>query len=127
MGIGDPGGEELIGGKQRFGAGALEDSRDRSEGIQGLGSGQKSSLSRGAVHGDLGNDNYLYRVLKGLGLIGALLMPPPLPRQQVRFAHKLPHRTPGHGATVGYRDAGRHRVTVSGRCPTASAPARPCR
>ena len=30
MGIGDPGGEELIGGKQRFGAGTLEDSRDRS-------------------------------------------------------------------------------------------------
>ena len=30
VGIGDPGGEKLIGGKQRIGAGALEHGRDRS-------------------------------------------------------------------------------------------------
>ena len=60
VGIGDPGGEELIGGKQGLGAGALEDSRDRSGLDRGLGSGQKGSLGRGTVHGDLGNDNYLY-------------------------------------------------------------------
>ena len=40
MGIGDAGGEELIGGKQGIGAGALKDSRDRSVRIEGLGSGQ---------------------------------------------------------------------------------------
>ena len=59
--IGDPGGEELIGGEQGIGAGTLEDSRNRSVRIQGLGGGQQGSLGRGAVHGDLGNDNYLYR------------------------------------------------------------------
>ena len=61
MGIGDPGGEELIGGKQRLGAGALEHDRDRSGGTRGLGSGQQGSLGRGTVHGDLGNDKNLYR------------------------------------------------------------------
>ncbi len=61
MGIGDPGGEELIGGKQRLGAGALEYDRDRSGGTRGLGSGQQGSLGRGTVHGDLGNDKNLYR------------------------------------------------------------------
>ena len=60
VGIGDPGGEELIGGKQGIGADALEDSRDRSVWTGGLGSGQQGSLSRGTVYGDLGNDNYLY-------------------------------------------------------------------
>ena len=55
MGIGDPCSEELIGGKEGIGPGALEDYRDRSGRIQGLGSGQKGGLSRGAVHGDLGN------------------------------------------------------------------------
>ena len=64
--IGDPGSEEFIGGKEGIGAGALEDSRDRSGGTRGLGSGQKSGLGRGWVHGDLGNDNYLYRVYKTL-------------------------------------------------------------
>ena len=49
VGIGDAGGEELIGGKQGSGASALEDGRDRSVRIQGLGSGQKSGLGRGAV------------------------------------------------------------------------------
>ena len=34
--------------------------RTTLQGGQGLGSGQKSSLGRGAVHGGLGNDNYLY-------------------------------------------------------------------
>ena len=63
MGIGDPGGEELIGGKQRLGAGALEHDRDRSGGTRGLGSGQQGSLGRGTVHGDLGNDKTLYREL----------------------------------------------------------------
>ena len=58
MGIGDPGGEELIRGKQRLGAGALEHDWDRSGGTRGLGSGQQGSLDRGTVHGDLGNDNY---------------------------------------------------------------------
>ena len=69
MGIGDPGGEELIGGKQRLGAGALEHDRDRSGGTRGLGSGQQGSLGRGPVHGDLGNDKNLYRELSA---------PPPL-------------------------------------------------
>ena len=64
MGIGDAGGEELIGGKEGIGAGALQDGRDRSGRIEGLGGGQKGGLGRGAVHGGLGNDNYLYRVLK---------------------------------------------------------------
>ena len=59
MGIGDPGGEELIGGKQRLGAGALEHDRDRSGGTRGLGSGQQGSLGRGTVHGDLGPDKNL--------------------------------------------------------------------
>ena len=63
MGIGDPGGEELIGGKQRLGAGALEHDRDRSGGTRGLGSGQQGSFGRGTVHGDLGNDKNLYRDL----------------------------------------------------------------
>ena len=62
MGIGDPCSEELIGGKEGIGAGALEHGRDRSDGIQGLGGGQKGSLGRGTVHGDLGNDNYLYQI-----------------------------------------------------------------
>ena len=48
VGIGDPGSEELIGGEQGIGAGALEDSRDRSGGTRGLGSGQKGGLGRGA-------------------------------------------------------------------------------
>ena len=69
MGIGDPGGEELIGGKQRLGAGALEHDRDRSGGTRGLGSGQQGSLGRGTVHGDLGPDKTLYRELSA---------PPPL-------------------------------------------------
>ena len=67
MGIGDPGGEELIGGKQRFGAGALEDSRDRSGGTRGLGDGQKGSLGRGTVHGELGNDNKEHFLVSGAG------------------------------------------------------------
>ena len=70
VGIGDPGGEELIGGKQGIASGALEDGRDRSGGIQGLGSGQKSGLSRGAVHGDLGNETpfiLLYKQEPDLG------------------------------------------------------------
>ena len=54
-------GEELIGGEEGIGAGTLEDSRNRSVRIQGLGGGQKGSLGRGTVHGGLGNDNYLYR------------------------------------------------------------------
>ena len=60
MGIRDPCREELIGGKEGIAAGALKDSRDRSGRIQGLGGRQKSGLGRGWVHGDLGNDNYLY-------------------------------------------------------------------
>ena len=59
VGVGDPGGEELIGGKQGIGAGALKHGRDRWGGIQGLGSRQKGGLGRRSVHGDLGN-NYLY-------------------------------------------------------------------
>ena len=59
MRVGDPCSEELIGGKEGIGAGALEHGRDRSVRIEGLGSGQKGSLSRGAVHGDLCNDNSL--------------------------------------------------------------------
>ena len=61
VGIGDPGGEELVGGKQSIAAGALEDHGDRAEGIQGLGSGQKGSLGRRSVDGDLGNDKNLSR------------------------------------------------------------------
>ena len=49
MGVGDPGGEEFIGGKEGIGAGALQHSWDRSGRIEGLGSGQKSGLGRGAV------------------------------------------------------------------------------
>ena len=63
VGIGDACGEELIGGKQGIGPGALKDSRDRSVRIEGLGSGQKSGLGRRSSHGDLGNDNYLYRFI----------------------------------------------------------------
>ena len=61
VGIGDPGGEELIGGKEGLGPGALQDSRDGSGRIEGLGGWQKSGLGRGSGHSDLGNDNYLYR------------------------------------------------------------------
>ena len=57
----DPCSEELIGGKEGIGAGALEHGRDRSGRIQGLRGGQQGDLGRGWVHGDLGNDNYLYR------------------------------------------------------------------
>ena len=57
--IGDAGGEELIGSKEGIGAGALEDSRDRSGRIERLGSRQKSGLGGRSVHGDLGNDNPL--------------------------------------------------------------------
>ena len=39
VGIGDPGGEELIGGEQGIAAGALEHGRDRSGRIQGLPTG----------------------------------------------------------------------------------------
>ena len=63
VGIGDPGGEELIGGEEGLGAGALEDSRDRSGRIEGLGGGQKGGLGRGTVYGDLANDKLLYREL----------------------------------------------------------------
>ena len=68
--IGDPGGEELIGGKQGIAAGALEDSRDRSGRIERLGSGQQGNLGRGAVHGDLGNETtfiLLYKQEPDLG------------------------------------------------------------
>ena len=61
VGIRDAGGEELIGGKQGIGPGALKHGRDRSGGVQGLGGGQQGGFGRGAVHGDLGNDTYLYR------------------------------------------------------------------
>ena len=70
VGIGDPGGEELIGGEEGLGAGALEDSRDRSGRIQRLGSGQQGNLGRGAVHGDLGNETpfiLLYKQEPDLG------------------------------------------------------------
>ena len=46
---------------------ALAPARSRTAGtdrvrIQGLGGRQQGSLGRGAVHGDLGNDNYLYHL-----------------------------------------------------------------
>ena len=60
VGVEDPGGEELIGGKQRIGAGALQHGGDRSEGIQGRGSRQKGGLGRGTVHGDLGKTKSIF-------------------------------------------------------------------
>ena len=97
MGIGDPGGEELIGGKQRLGAGALEHDRDRSGGTRGLGSGQQGSLGRGTVHGDLGNDNYLYRALWRVILFFApaalTTATPDLLRAQVKTLQDLIHTT----------------------------------
>ncbi len=45
MGIGDPGGEELIGSEQGIAAGTLEDGRDRTVRIQGLGSGHLSVIN----------------------------------------------------------------------------------
>ena len=48
VGIGDPGGEELIGGEQGIGPSALKNGRDRSGGTRGPGSGQKGGLCRGA-------------------------------------------------------------------------------
>ena len=72
MGIGDPGGEELIGGEEGLGAGALEDSRDRSGRIERLGSGQQGNLGRGAVHGDLGNDNFTLSCYMSKSLISAV-------------------------------------------------------
>ena len=44
VGIGDPGGEEVIGGKQRLLAGPLKDYGDRWGGIESLGGGQQGSL-----------------------------------------------------------------------------------
>ena len=40
--IGDPGGEELIGGKEGIGAGALEDGRDRSGRIEAWEAGRRA-------------------------------------------------------------------------------------
>ena len=56
-GIGDPGGEEVIGGKQRLLAGPLKDYGDRWGGIESLGGGQQGSLIGGTIHGRLDNDN----------------------------------------------------------------------
>ena len=61
VGIGDPGAEELIGGKEGLRAGALQDGRDRSVRIEGPGGGQQGGLSRRSIHGDSVNDNILYR------------------------------------------------------------------
>ena len=72
VGIGDPGGEELIGGEEGLGAGALEDGRDRSGRIERLGSGQQGSLGRGSVHGDLGNDNFTLSCYISKSLISAV-------------------------------------------------------
>ena len=48
MGIGDPGGEELIGGKQRLGAGALEHDREGPEaweaGSRAVWAGERSMV-----------------------------------------------------------------------------------
>ena len=59
VGIGDPGAEELIGGKEGVAAGALEHGRDRSVRIEGPRGGQQGGLSRRLIHGDLANDNNL--------------------------------------------------------------------
>ena len=63
----DPCREELIGGKEGIGPGALEDGRDRSGRIQGSGGGQQGGLCRGTVHGDLGNDNKEHFLVSGAG------------------------------------------------------------
>ena len=65
VGIGDPSGEELIGGEQGIAAGALKDYGDRSGQIEGLRGGQQDGLCRRSVHGDLGNDNKEHFLVSG--------------------------------------------------------------
>ena len=52
VGVGDAGGEELIGGEQGIASGALED-----------GGGVIEGLGGGWAHGDIGDDNILYRAI----------------------------------------------------------------
>ena len=58
VGVGDAGGEELIGGEQGVLPGALQDGGGA---IEGLGGGQEGGLGKGLNHGDIGDDNILYR------------------------------------------------------------------
>ena len=60
VGVGDAGGEELIGGKERVLPGTLQDGGGA---IEGLGGGQKGGLGRVCVHGDIGDDNLLYQAV----------------------------------------------------------------
>ena len=60
VGVGDAGGEELIGGEQGILPGAPQDGGGA---IEGLGGRQKGGLGRGLNHGDIGDDKILYRTL----------------------------------------------------------------
>ena len=60
VGVGDAGGEELIGGEQGVLPGAPQDGGGT---IEGLGGGQKGGLGRGLNQGDIGDDNILYRAV----------------------------------------------------------------
>ena len=66
VGVGDAGGEELIGGEQGVLPGAPKDGGGGGGCIKGLGSGQEGGLGGGLNHGDIGDDNILYRALKSL-------------------------------------------------------------
>ena len=57
VGVGDAGGEELIGGEQGVLPGAPQDGGSGVGAIEGLGGGQKGGLGRGLNHGDIGDDN----------------------------------------------------------------------
>ena len=63
VGVGDAGGEELVGGKEGIGPGAPKDGGDRWGRIEGLGGGPEGGLGRGLNHGYIGDDNILYRAV----------------------------------------------------------------
>ena len=61
--VGDAGGEELIGGEQGVLPGAPQDGGRGGGVIEGLGGRPKGGLGRGLNHGDIGDDNILYRAI----------------------------------------------------------------
>ena len=62
-GVGDAGGEELIGGEQGILPGAPQDGGSGGGVIEGLGGRQEGGLGRGLNQGDIGDDNILYRTI----------------------------------------------------------------
>ena len=104
VGVGDAGGEELVGGEQGIASGPLEDGGDGLGLIGHLGSGPEGGLGRVWVHGDIGDDNILYRTFPSydsraiFSVKGSLLAPLRSGRPHRRRAPRL--SIPGSGSTT---------------------------